>query len=161
MNIREEFREYLRESKSQDDIIEILQDLVGTDKKVDEYMWDFFEKNIPSIYAGDATPEDYLEELSKKSNARLATKLYDALKSKFNTKLNEGRIKTLTKWENFVSKSIDGTGGFAYLFTNGEWENKPTHLPTYFKEHPKKSVMFKQSGVRYEWILDTGYITYL
>lgn len=33
MNIREEFREYLRESKSQDDIIEILQDLVGTDKK--------------------------------------------------------------------------------------------------------------------------------
>lgn len=88
MDIREEFREYLRESKTQDDIIDILQDLVGTDNKIDEYMWDFFEKNIPSIYAGDATPEDFLEELSKKSNARLSTKLYNELKVKFKGKLN-------------------------------------------------------------------------
>lgn len=75
--------------------------------------------------------------------------------------LNEGKIKKITKWENFVSKSIDGTGGNAYLFTNGEWDKQTTNLPKYFKDHPKQSVIFKQSGVKYEWSLDTGYIEYL
>lgn len=84
----------------------------------------------------------------------------EKLRAEFRAYLNEGRIKTITKWENFVSKSISGTGGWAYLFTKGEWEKEPTDLTQYLKDHPKKGVLFKQSGVQYEWALDTGYITY-
>ena len=87
MTIRDEFKEFLNESKSHDDIIETLQDLIGKDKKIDEYMWDFFEKNIRgSGIDSDSTPDDYVEELSKSSNARLATKLYNELKVKFKIK---------------------------------------------------------------------------
>lgn len=59
-----------------------LFDLVGTDNKIDEFMWDFFEKNMPEIYAGDAIPEDYLEKISDKN----AIKLYADLKKKFKLK---------------------------------------------------------------------------
>ena len=77
------------------------------------------------------------------------------------SELNEAKIKKITKWENFVSKSIDGTGGFGYLFKNGKWDNETTDLTKYFKEHPKQSVTFKQSDIKYEWTLDTGFIEYL
>lgn len=70
---------------NEDKIIDKLYGLVGTDNKIDEFMWDFFEKNIHSIYAGDAIPDDYIEYMDEKDR-KLAVKLYTELQKKFKIK---------------------------------------------------------------------------
>jgi hypothetical protein len=70
---------------NEDKIIDKLYGLVGTDNKIDDFMWDFFEKNIHSIYAGDAIPDDYIEYMDEKDR-KLAVKLYTELQKKFKIK---------------------------------------------------------------------------
>lgn len=80
-----EFMSWLNNSlieSNVDEVKEKLYDLIGSDSKIDEHMWDFFEKNMPDIYAGDAVPEDYMEKISDKQ----AIKLYAELKKKFKLK---------------------------------------------------------------------------
>ena len=63
----------LTESTAKD--LEYLEDMIGvTEGGVDQVMWNWFEDNLgdSGIYAGDATPEDYLEVMTDKQIKTLA-----------------------------------------------------------------------------------------
>ncbi len=76
----------------------------------------------------------------------------------FREYLNEGRVRSIKTWDAFVKKSIQGTGGHAHIWVDGDWGYDSTDMVKYLKDNPKKSVTFKMSGIKYEWVLDTGYI---
>jgi hypothetical protein len=73
------FRDYISETKI--DYFEVLDNSIGVNKKMDQDMWDWFEKNLgdSGIYAGDALPEDYLEIMTDKQ----AKDLYKYLSKKY------------------------------------------------------------------------------
>jgi len=78
------FRNYISESKI--DYLEVLTNSVGSNKKMDQDMWDWFEKNLDDsgIYPGDAVPEDYLEIMTDKQ----AKELYDLMMKKYKKVMN-------------------------------------------------------------------------
>jgi hypothetical protein len=56
----------LKESLNADDMLDALQNASGTDDKFDQALWEWFEENMADsgIYAGDATPDEYLDAMS-------------------------------------------------------------------------------------------------
>jgi len=58
----------LNEAFSTDDMLDALQNASGKDKKFDQTIWSWFEDNMQDsgIYAGDATPDDFLDAMSDK-----------------------------------------------------------------------------------------------
>lgn len=57
------FSEFNEKKMSTEDMQEALYELIGT--KADLDMWEWFEQNMPEAgYAGDMTPDDYVEAMS-------------------------------------------------------------------------------------------------
>jgi len=88
-------KETLSEEKnlpvSWDDMLTALQDASGKDKKFDEALWNWFEENMSDsgIYAGDATPDDYLDEMSETQIKACFKELSKKFKNLLKIKLKE------------------------------------------------------------------------
>jgi hypothetical protein len=80
-------KEELKESLSADDMLDALQNASGTDDKFDQALWDWFEENMSDsgIYAGDATPDEYLDAMS---DAQIK-KCYNEMAKHFKKQLSE------------------------------------------------------------------------
>ena len=77
------FKEYLNEKASIGDMIDALYAGLESDKFVQD-MYDWFQDNYPDapIYAGDATPDDFIELLDNENNKKMIEKIYTDMMKK-------------------------------------------------------------------------------
>jgi hypothetical protein len=76
------FKELFLSEMSVDDMGEYIAGIIDADnKKADEALWGWFEDNMSDsgLYAGDATPDEYLEKMSDKQ----IKDCYNFMKKKF------------------------------------------------------------------------------